>query len=185
LPDRESRVNEFFLKAATLAPEKSFILGGEGWSTKTLPANVRWIGHVPSTQHNVINCSAKMVLNVNRDSMAKIGSSPPTRIFEAAGAGMCVITDYWQGIEDFFAPEAEILTARSGAEVATLVKRMTEIETAKIGFTMLNRALREHTYEARARQVHEAFYALFSQEASSASKAEKELAIPLLTRRAA
>ena len=78
LPDREARVEEFFLRAARLAPEFSFLLGGEGWAGKPLPSNVRWIGHVRTNDHNRVNCSARMVLNVNRESMAETGYSPPT-----------------------------------------------------------------------------------------------------------
>ncbi len=99
LPDRERRVQEFFFRAAELAPDCKFALGGEGWGGKRLPANVRWIGHVGTGDHNRVNCSARMVLNINRDSMAGVGFSPPTRVFEAAGAGACLITDRWAGIE--------------------------------------------------------------------------------------
>ena len=94
LPDRERRVEEFFLAAAELAPEIRFVLGGEGWGGKTLPPNVRWIGHVGTGDHNRINCSARMVLNINRESMAQVGFSPPTRVFEAAGAAS--LSDYRQ-----------------------------------------------------------------------------------------
>jgi spore maturation protein CgeB len=113
LPDRERRVEQFFLRAAELAPEMSFILGGEGWGGKALPANVRWIGHVGTGSHNRINASARMALNINRDSMADVGFSPPTRVFEAAGAGACLITDKWLGIEKFFEPGREILVAEN------------------------------------------------------------------------
>ena len=101
LPDRERRVEEFFLRAAELAPEFQFALGGEGWADKPMPGNVRWIGHVATGDHNRVNCSARMVLNINRDSMAGVGFSPPTRVFEAAGAGACLITDQWDGIDHF------------------------------------------------------------------------------------
>src|SRR6185437_10229310 len=70
LPDREERVEELFLRAADLAPDSKFLLGGEGWGNKSLPSNVRWIGHVPTEDHNRVNCSAGMVLNINRLSMA-------------------------------------------------------------------------------------------------------------------
>src|SRR5262245_12188944 len=102
LPDREQRVEDFFLAAARLAPDLRFVLGGEGWGTKSLPENVRWIGHVGTNDHNRVNCSARMVLNLNRDSMANVGFSPPTRVFEAAGAESCLVTDAWEGIEMFF-----------------------------------------------------------------------------------
>ncbi|MFL5536161.1 MAG: hypothetical protein ACJ8AP_10695, partial [Gemmatimonadales bacterium] len=46
LPDREARVEEFFLTAAEALPEKTFLLGGSGWGDKQLPDNVRYVGHV-------------------------------------------------------------------------------------------------------------------------------------------
>ena len=153
LPDRERRIEEFFLRAAELAPEMTFILGGEGWGMKRLPANVRWIGHVRTADHNRVNCSARMVLNVNRDSMADVGFSPPTRIFEAAGAGACLITDAWTGIEEFFTPGKEILVAAS-AEAVVRHLRETAPECARsIGQAMRQRALAGHTYDRRAREV--------------------------------
>jgi spore maturation protein CgeB len=38
LPDREARVEEFFLGAAAALPEKKFLLGGSGWGDKGMPA---------------------------------------------------------------------------------------------------------------------------------------------------
>ena len=155
LPDRESRVMKFFIKAAELAPELRFILGGEGWGGKRLPANVRWIGHVGTSDHNRVNCSARMVLNLNRDSMAHVGFSPPTRIFEAAGAGACLITDAWDGLEIFFEPGKEILVADSAEEIVQLMRQTNAEQAAKLGTDLRLRALREHTYSQRAAQVSE------------------------------
>jgi len=162
LPDRELRVENLFLAAATLAPEMSFALGGEGWGNKKLPSNVRWLGHIPTELHNVVNSSARMVLNINRDSMASVGFSPPTRVFEAAGAGACLITDHWQGIEEFFALESEILVARSARDVVNHLRRLDRPQSAKIGFRMQCRALRQHTYDLRAREVHVRLESLFA-----------------------
>lgn len=153
LPDREQRVEQFFLRAAELAPEFSFILGGEGWAGKRLPTNVRWIGHVATTDHNRVNCSARLVLNINRASMAHTGFSPPTRVFEAAGAGACVVTDAWAGIEEFFKPDTEILVASSAEDIVRLL-RMTALSQARcVGRSMRQRALRDHTYALRAAAV--------------------------------
>ena len=154
LPDRERRVEEFFIRAAQLAPEMQFVLGGEGWGNKTLPPNVRRIGHVKIEDHNAINCSARMVLNVNRDSMAHVGFSPPTRIFEAAGAGACVITDSWPGIELFFEPQSEVLIAGSAEQVVDFLRTINRTQTTAIGDKMRARVLRDHTYSQRAAQVH-------------------------------
>ena len=153
LPDREKRVEQFFLAAAELAPEMRFLLGGEGWGGKSIPANVRWIGHVGTRDHNRVNCSARMVLNINRDSMASVGFSPPTRVFEAAGSGSCVITDKWDGIETFFATGTEILVASSAEEIVGLLSSVGPEEARTVGLNMRARALRDHTYALRARQV--------------------------------
>jgi spore maturation protein CgeB len=152
LPDREQRVEEFFLKAAALAPDLRFILGGDGWMNRPLPPNVHWIGHVASADHNRINCSARLVLNVNRDSMAAVGFSPPTRIFEAAGAGACLITDAWSGVEEFFALGDEILVANDAEEVVAYLRQISSERAAEIGSAMRRRALRDHTYALRAAQ---------------------------------
>ncbi|MGI5836893.1 MAG: CgeB family protein, partial [Chloroflexota bacterium] len=97
LPDREARVRNFFLDTAAICPSHRFILGGEGWGDLPLPPNVRYLGHIPTEWHNRLNCSAKLVLNINRQAMADYGFSPPTRVFEAAGAGACIVTDNWEG----------------------------------------------------------------------------------------
>lgn len=153
LPDRERRVEEFFFRAAELVPDLQFALGGEGWGGKRLPANVRWIGHVATRDHNRVNCSARMVLNINRDSMAGVGFSPPTRVFEAAGSGACLITDRWTGIEKFFAPEKEILVAGNAEEIVSCLRNVSANRARGIGENMRTRALRDHTYALRAREV--------------------------------
>jgi spore maturation protein CgeB len=155
LPDREARVEQFFLRSAELAPEMKFLLGGEGWGSKQLPANVKYIGHVPTDSHNTVNCSARMVLNINRDSMADVGFSPPTRVFEAAGAGACLITDHWAGIEQFFEVGKEILVAKSAEDVVELLRSSSASEASQIGAAMRKRALRDHTYQLRAQQVQQ------------------------------
>jgi spore maturation protein CgeB len=156
LPDREARVDRFFFAAAAQAPEQSFLLGGSGWDDKPLPANLRWLGHVFTRDHNAINSSARCVLNVSRDSMARNGWSPATRVFEAAGAGACLITDRWQGIEMFLEPRHEVLVADDGAAVADLLRAVDEPEARRIGAAARERVLGEHTYAQRAVSVEEA-----------------------------
>ncbi len=150
LPDREARVEAFFLDAAARLPERSFLLGGNGWHDKAMPGNVRAVGHVGTADHNALNCSALAVLNVARDSMAAVGFSPATRVFEAAGAGACLITDAWEGIELFLQPGAEVLVARDGADVAEHLRTLTPVRAQAIGAAARARILAGHTYEKRA-----------------------------------
>lgn len=154
LPDREARVEEFFLRAASLAPERRFLLGGNGWDDKPMPSNVRYSGHVYTSDHNAFNSTPLAVLNISRESMARYGFSPATRVFEAAGAGACLITDHWDGIENFLEPGVETLVAHDGSEVADVVRSLTLPQARKIGESALKRVLAEHTYAHRAAEAH-------------------------------
>jgi spore maturation protein CgeB len=153
LPDREARVEAFFLRAAEALPRHRFRLGGSGWSGKPLPPNADWIGHVPTADHNAFNCSPLAVLNVNRESMARYGHSPATRIFEAAGAGACLITDAWPGIEAFLEPGREILVAAGGDEVAGHLASLTPSRAMAVGSAARRRILQKHTYAHRVATV--------------------------------
>ena len=167
LPDREARVEEFFLRPAADLPERRFLIGGNGWESKGMPANVRHRGHVYTAEHNAFNCTPLAVLNVARDSMAHIGFSPATRVFEAAGAAACLITDAWEGIEQFLQPDREVLVARDGQDVADHLAALTPDRARGIGQAALKRVLADHTYELRGRQVH----ALFQRHFARARKA--------------
>lgn len=163
LPDREQRIGDFFFDAAARLPEKSFVIGGNGWQENAhLPANVRPIGHVSPMDHNVFNCTPLATLNVNRESMARYGWSPATRIFEAAGAGACLITDQWRGIEEFLTPNEEVLVAADGAAVAKHLASLTREHAAKIGAAARRRVLNEHTYAHRAEQAERVLSALLA-----------------------
>lgn len=154
LPDREARVEEFFFRAAEALPTSVLVLGGNGWEDRVEGlSNVRYLGHVPPGDHNALNRTALAVLNVSRESMASNGWSPATRVFEAAGAGACLITDEWRGVEDFLAPGEEVLVARDGAEVAELLAGLDPQRASAIGEAALERVLAEHTYDRRAEQV--------------------------------
>jgi spore maturation protein CgeB len=153
LPDRETRVEEFFLDAAARLPQRRFLLGGAGWDDKPVSTNVKLAGHVGTADHNAFFCSALATLNINRESMARYGFSPPTRVFEACGAGACLITDEWVGIELFLEPGKEVLVAGNGAAVAAHLDRLNAAEARAIADAARRRILAEHTYRHRARQV--------------------------------
>jgi spore maturation protein CgeB len=153
LPDREARVEEFFLRAAQLLPSHRMLLGGSGWQDKPMPANVNYLGHVYTPDHNAFNCTPRAVLNVSRESMARYGFSPATRVFEAAGAAACLITDAWEGLELFFEPGNEMLVARNGQEVAGHVRTLDTERARRIGRAAYARVLAQHTYAHRAAQL--------------------------------
>ncbi len=153
LPDRESRVEDFFLRPAAQLPARRFLMGGNGWQDKPLPANITYLGHVSTRDHNAFNSTPLAVLNINRESMARYGFSPPTRVFEAAGAKACLLTDDWPGIDHFLEPEREVLIAHDGEEVVEHLRQLTPRRARALGEAAYRRILAGHTYAHRAVEV--------------------------------
>ncbi|MGV1872506.1 CgeB family protein [Agrobacterium rosae] len=168
LPDREARVERFFLEPAAKLPAASFLLGGSGWNDKPMSANVSYLGHIPTRDHNAFNITPKAVLNISRSSMAETGFSPATRVFEAAGAGACLITDYWEGIELFLKPDEEVLVARDGQDVIEIMAGLTAEAAMLTGRNALRRVLAAHTYTSRAADVDAVFRARIPQKTEAA-----------------
>jgi spore maturation protein CgeB len=153
LPDREARGEAVVLHPAAARPGRRFLLGGSGWDRKPLPPNVRYAGHVYTADHNAFNGTPLAVLNVSRESMARYGFSPATRVFEAAGAGACLITDAWEGLELFLEPDREVLVARNGGEVAAHLDALDGPRARAIGEAARRRIRAQHTYAHRAAEL--------------------------------
>jgi spore maturation protein CgeB len=111
------------------------------------------VGHLFAEDHNAFNSTPRAVLNIARDPEADCGFSPEVQVFEAAGAGACVITDDWDGIGQFFEPGEEVLVAKDGDEVVDLLRSLTWMRAEKVGRAAQQRALWEHTYDHRAKLI--------------------------------
>jgi spore maturation protein CgeB len=165
--DREARVDAFFVQAATILRHHSFLLGGAGWHGKILPANVRCVGHIGTDHHNSFFGSGLATLNISRHGMARYGYSPSPRIFEASGAGACLITDAVEGIGEFLEPGREVLVAGCGEEVAEIVAHLTPEDARAVAAAARARILAHHTWERRAREVHAVLEGVTQNEAAA------------------
>lgn len=150
VPDREGRTKEFFFDVAHELTDHRFLLGGSGWNQAELPPNITYAGHVYARHHNAFNCSPLAVLYVCREGMAITGYSPATRVFESAGAGGCLISDAWEGIDAFLTPDEEVLLATCSADVIEHLRGLNDERARQIGQRARRRVLAEHTYAHRA-----------------------------------
>lgn len=149
-PGYEAQVEEFFLKPAATLLSQRFLLGGTGWNEMSLPANVRYVGHVQTEDLNAFNGSPLAILSVSPIGSERYGFSPPARFFEAGGAGVCMISDAWEGIARFLEPGHEILVAKDGDDVVEYLNNLTVVRAHEIGQAARARILAEHTYAHRA-----------------------------------
>jgi spore maturation protein CgeB len=155
-PDRQGKLAELFCKPARRLLEKQFIVAGPQYPpTVEWPANVKRILHLEPKFHPPFYCSSRFTLNLTRKEMVQAGHSPSVRLFEAAGCGATIISDWWAGLETFFVPLDEILLVRSAEDVISYLTEVGEEEAREIGRRAQQRVLAEHSAQRRALQFEE------------------------------
>ena len=151
--DRQQQVEELLLKPAKCLPEKKFCIGGAQypWDFPWNP-NVYFVRHIPPPEHPAFYSSSKLTLNVTRAAMANMGYCPSGRLFEAAACGTPIVSDSWEGLEEFFEPEEEILIAHNAEDVIRALS-LEGNELQRLARASQQRALAEHTAAHRAAEL--------------------------------
>jgi len=152
-PDRQHKLEQLLCEPAVRLPDKKFIVAGPQYPAETRwPRNVQHIVHIEPKFHPPFYSSSRFTLNLTRKYMTQMGYSPSVRLFEAAGCGAAIISDYWSGIASFFEPGIEILLAESSNDVIQYLADVSEEEARAMGRRAQERVLAEHSAEKRALQ---------------------------------
>jgi spore maturation protein CgeB len=151
--DRQASLDELLLEPARRSPARRFLIGGAQYP-ETFPwsENVWFVDHVPPPHHSAFYCSSQLTLSVTRAAMVEMGYCPSGRLFEAAACETPVVSDYWEGLEDFFEPGREILVASSASEVVDALA-LGPGELRRIAVAARERVMAEHTAERRGEQL--------------------------------
>jgi spore maturation protein CgeB len=151
--DRQAALESLFVDAARLRPTQRFVIGGSGYP-QGFPwnDNIFFVRHLPPSHHPAFFSSSRLTLNVTRRDMATLGFCPSGRLFEAAACGVAVISDWWEGLDAFFAPDREIVIARRTDDVLAALD-LDDAARAAIGAAGRERVLAEHTSAHRAREL--------------------------------
>ena len=98
-----------------------------------------------------------MSLNITRRPHATVHASSTCRPFELAATGAAVVSNPHLGIEEWFAPDDEVVVVSSVDEAVAAYEQLLADEHAAIelGKRARERVLDEHTYVVRARQLLE------------------------------
>ena len=153
--DRQNKLDELFLEPARRFPKQEFALAGSMYPADwRWPENVRRFEHLGPGLHPAFYSSCRLTLNITRSEMARYGYAPSGRFFEAAACGTPIVSDWWQGLEHFFAPGSEISVAAAAEDVIEQLQRPDD-ELRAMALRARERTLEEHTGEQRARQLLE------------------------------
>jgi spore maturation protein CgeB len=148
--DRQQSLETLLVDAARQRPDRSFLIGGAQYPVDFPWAeNIFFVRHLPPDQHPAFYSSSRLTLNITRQTMAALGWCPSGRLFEAAACGAAIISDQWQGLEDFFVPGEEILVAHDTADTVAALD-LSDVELRRLGEAARSRVLSSHTCERRA-----------------------------------
>jgi spore maturation protein CgeB len=152
--DRQPALERLLLEPARRRPDLRFVVAGPQYPPGIdWPANVERIEHLPPAAHPDFYNAQRLTLNITRVDMVRAGWSPSVRLFEAAACAVPVVSDRWDGLDEFFRPQEEILIADTAGDVVTALDSVDEAEGRRIGRAARRRVLAEHTAEHRAAQL--------------------------------
>ncbi len=155
-PDRQPVLDRLLVEPARQWPAGSFAVAGPQY-----PADIRWptnvnrIDHIAPHRHRAFYNSQRFTLNVTREDMTLAGYAPSVRLFEAAACGTPVISDWWQGLDEFFTPDQEILISRSAADTLQYLREISQSERDAIAAAARRRVLSHHTCQRRAEELEQ------------------------------
>jgi len=151
--DRQESLEELFLEPARRLPERRFLIAGAQYPP-LFPwvSNLYFVRHVAPPDHAALYSSSCLTLNVTRRAMARMGYCPSGRLFEAAACGTPIVTDEWEGLEDFFEPGREIILARRTGDVLEAIN-LPNSDLARLAARARERALEEHSADRRIMQL--------------------------------
>jgi spore maturation protein CgeB len=161
--DRQTRLMQWLDGAAALLPERRFLVAGPQYPPETVwRKNVERIIHLSPREHPAFYSSSRFTLNLTRSDMIAAGNSPSVRLFEASACGAAILSDAWQGLEEFLTPGEQILLPRDGREVCDILLNITDEQRIRMGRGARERILAEHTSTHRARQFEDVVSACYA-----------------------
>ena len=152
--DRQPVLDRLLLEPARQWDSGRFVVAGPQYPRSIRwPRNVRRFTHLSPEKHRSFYNSQRFTLNVTRADMVAAGYSPSVRLFEAAACGTPIISDWWEGLDQFFEPGKEILISRSSGETLDFLRNVPEIDRRRIGYRARECVLARHTSRQRAQEL--------------------------------
>lgn len=170
--DRQPALESLLFRVADAWPDGRFVVGGPLYPPDIRwPANVERTDHVPPSDHSRFYGRQRFTLNLTRSDMRRLGHSPSVRLFEAAACGAAILTDHWDGLDEFFTPGVDLIRVRTGRDVIEALRDMPDDARGALGRSARARVLASHTSDHRARALEAYAFELLDARAAAASEA--------------
>ncbi|MCL2689009.1 MAG: glycosyltransferase [Chitinispirillia bacterium] len=153
---RKEPLETLMLEAAKKWTEGRFAVAGASYPDEiSWPSNIKKMDHLFASHHRDFYCSQRFTLNITKAENAEAGYAPSIRLFEAAACGVPIISDYWEGLSNFFIFGEEILLSSSSRNTHKYLTEIPEQKRREIGDAARKRVLTEHSPAHRVRELEE------------------------------
>lgn len=117
--------------------------------------NTEMLPYLSFSKLREYSCRSKINLCITRGAHASVYGSSSSRPFELSGMGACIVANPYNGLDEWFEPDKEVIIIHSAEEAIDryryLLKHDTEREA--IGKAARERVLKQHTFRHRARDL--------------------------------
>ncbi len=151
--DRQHALQKLFVEPARARQDLRFLIGGAQYPPDfPWSPNVFFVRHLPPSEHAAFFASSRMTLNVTRRAMAEMGWCPSGRLFEAAACGAPLVSDVWEGMEDFFKPGEEIILVSNETD-ALAALTLPDVDLTRMAGRARERTLDHHSSAKRSMEL--------------------------------
>ncbi|MBA2242085.1 MAG: glycosyltransferase [Chthoniobacterales bacterium] len=153
--DRQAALERLFIEPARQLPSQRFVIGGAQYPDRfPWSPNIFFVRHLPPAEHPSFFSSSRLTLNITRETMRAVGWCPSGRLFEASACGTPIVSDRWEGLDEFFTPDTEILVAEN-TEDALQALALSDAELSRLARAAQERTLADHSSSRRAQQLED------------------------------
>lgn len=151
---KEKQMNFMITQASKALADVYFLVGGREYEQVSL-GQARVCGVLPISTWRTYCCRSKINLNITKEIDAQMYATSSARPFELASLGCCVVSDPYNGLEEWFDVGKEIFMVHNAEEAIETYKLLLSSEGLRreTGELARKRVLKEHTAQHRAKQL--------------------------------
>lgn len=152
---KEEQFDYMVAEASRAMPDKIFVVGGQGHDYDIGKAITT--PPLPLSEWRYWCARSKINLNITKNTDSCVYASSSARPFELAAMGCCIVSDPYEGLEEWF-DSSEIWQTHSLDNVLKIYRTLLNDKPhvpRGLGLNALQRVLNQHTYQHRARQLTE------------------------------
>ena len=150
---KERRMDFMITLPSEALPDAYFLVGGREHEVGL--GRARTCGRLTISAWRGYCCRSKINLNITKEIDARMQGTSSARPFELASLGCCVVSDPYNGLEEWFEVGKEMLMAHDAGEARETYRMLLSSAELRrtIGEAARKRVMREHTARHRAGQL--------------------------------